>query len=169
MTNPQLIDEIIDMLQTSIQDVFFTVLDLEVSPAPIFDLRGGDESLVAGSVGFTGDVNGMIYLYVKDSFARTLTSRMLELPETEINEDGIIDDVIGEISNMIVGAIKSRLCDTGTTCSQTIPVVVRGEHLQARSSASECRSLTIECQNQFVLFEVLIKTPRHPKIETARL
>jgi chemotaxis protein CheX len=161
-THLHLIDEIVDMLQTSIQDVFSTALDLEVSPASIFDLRGDDEPLLAGSIGFTGEVNGMVYLYVKAPFARTLASRMLSLPEAEIDEESIVDDVIGELSNMIVGSVKSRLCDTGKACSQTIPVVVRGEHLRARSKTSDARYLSFECNRQHVLFEVLIQNPSTP-------
>ena len=70
--------------------------------------------MVAGSVGFIGEANGVVYVYSKATFARTLASRMLRMAEAELEANEMVDDVIGELTNMIVGSIKSRLCEAGT-------------------------------------------------------
>jgi chemotaxis protein CheX len=157
-TTSPLIDEIGDMLNSSISEVFTTMFQMAVQPSAPTDIRGGEEALVAGSVGFVGDVNGIVYIYVKASFARTLAGRMLGMPEAEIEGDEMVNDVIGELSNMIVGAVKSRLCDTGAACKLTIPSIVRGTNLRAEpTGTSECRFLSFACEQELILVEFLMK------------
>ena len=44
-------------------------------------------------------------------------------PET--NE--LVNDVIGELTNMIAGGLKSAYCDAGYPCSISIPTIIRGK------------------------------------------
>ena len=46
---------------------------------------------------------------------------------------------MGELSNMVVGYVKSRLCDSGLPCTLTIPSVVRGQQLSVEGSAQVTR------------------------------
>ena len=145
------------MLQSSISEVFTTMFKMVVQPSALADFRRNNEELVAGSVGFVGDVNGMVYLYVKAPLARILASRMLGIAEAEIEGDDVVNDVIGEMSNMVVGAVKSRLCDTGAVCKLTIPSIVRGINLSAApTGASDCRLMSCACENETLLVEILM-------------
>jgi chemotaxis protein CheX len=155
---PLLIDEIKDLLQSGCTDVLSTTFNVIAQPAPVDDFRRGYETLVAGSVGFTGDVNGLVYIYVRAPFARTLTGQMLGFPEDEIDGDEMVNDVIGELSNMIVGSAKSRLCDSGNSCHLTIPSITRGNHLSAEpTQASQCRLLSFTCDDDSILIELLMR------------
>ena len=73
-----------------------------------------------GSVGFIGRLTGVVHLYSTQTFARRMTSAMLGLADhaIEVNERG--NDVIGGLSNMVVGHIKSQLSDRGMPCGLTI-------------------------------------------------
>ena len=175
-TSPCLIDEVGELLKSSIIDVFGTMANTIARPAVLLDFRGGKERLVAGSVGFVGDVNVVIYVYVKASFACLLACRMLGLEEAQLPEDDIVNDVVGELTNMVGGSVKSRLCDSGVACVLTIPSVVRGQYLSGGPvCSSECRRLSILCDNEPILIEILLKAQsdrtssivRH--IETAAL
>jgi len=86
--------------------------------------------VVVGSVGFLGDINGMIYLYFDDALARISTCHLLGMSAMELeNEgDGAINDAIGEITNMTVGSFKNSLCDAGYPCKLTIPSILRGQN-----------------------------------------
>ena len=157
-TQPQ-IDEVCDMLKSSISEVYSTMFQMAAQPEQIEEHRASDEVLVAGSVGFVGDVNGMVYIYVHTPFARTLASRMLAMPEAEIEGDEMVNDVIGEMTNMVVGAVKSRLCDSGAACKLTIPSIVRGTGLHADpTGSSERRLLRFASDGDHVLVEFLMKT-----------
>jgi chemotaxis protein CheX len=155
---PQRIDEVSDLLVKSVGEVFGTMLNLTAQPAPLEDIRKSDAPMIAGSVGFIGEANGVVYIYYKASFARTLAARMLRIPEAELDADEMVDDVIGELTNMIVGSIKSRLCDAGAPCVLSIPSVVRGQNLRGGpTSACEFRLLTMQCEKDLILLELLMK------------
>jgi CheY-specific phosphatase CheX len=161
ITTPQFVDEVREFLIGSVAEVFSTMLNTTAQPASDSPLRDSSAVLVVGSVGFIGDVSGMVYVSFTETFARNLASRMLGMPEAELDGNEMVNDVIGELTNMIVGAVKSHLCDTGVSCVLTIPTIVRGRNIQAEQThASESRLLAIACENQSLLIELLMK-PRH--------
>ena len=158
LTTPQLIDEVGDLLKSSVSEVFSTVFNMDAHPVPLCEIRESNDMLIAGSVGFIGDVNGVVYIYLKTSFARSLASQMLGMPEAEIDGDELISDVIGELSNMIVGSTKSRLCDSGAACKLTIPSIVRGQNLSAKPvGLSEGLLMSIACDDELILLELIMK------------
>lgn len=157
-TVPQFVDEVRSYLIGSVAEVFNTMFNATAQPAMSSSLRHNGSVLVVGSVGFIGDANGVVYFYLTETFARSLASRMLGMPEAELDGNEMINDVIGELTNMIVGAVKSRLCDAGISCVLTIPTIVRGRNVQAEPTlASERRLLAIECEKQPMLLELLMK------------
>jgi CheY-specific phosphatase CheX len=83
---------------------------------------------------------------------------MLGTPEAELGGNEMVNDVIGELLNMIVGSVKSRLCDSGVLCVLTIPSVMRGRHLKGGPvCSSECRLMGVLCGAEPILIELLIK------------
>ena len=160
-TTPYPIDEIRELLKNSVSEVFRTMFNITARPAALRDIRESNEVLVAGIVGFVGDMNGVVYVYAKASFARALAGRMLGLAEAELDGDEMVNDVMGELSNMIVGPVKSRLCDSGALCELTIPSIVRGQKLRVEpDSSSECRLLSMNCDTELILIELLMKTSK---------
>ena len=53
-----------------------------------------------GSVGFVGQIDGIIYLCIPDDFVQEAAGRVLGLSsaEIEMNGDAVLKDVVGEIS-----------------------------------------------------------------------
>jgi chemotaxis protein CheX len=159
-STPHIIEEIRDLLKTSVSDVFMTIFNLEVQEAPLAASGTEGRPLVAGSVGFVGDLNGIVYVYVTQSYARTLASRMLGMAEAELEGDEMVNDVMGELTNIIVGGVKSRLCDSGNPCVLTIPSIVRGKNISAEPAcAAEGRIFAVTCDNEQVVVEILMKQP----------
>lgn len=108
---------------------FKTMLNLQAQrePAGTAVAIANVEPQVAGSVGsvgFIGRLTGVVHLYSTQTFARRMTSAMLGLADhaIEFNERGDErgNDVIGGLSNMVVGHIKSQLSDRGMPCELTI-------------------------------------------------
>jgi chemotaxis protein CheX len=157
-TSQNLIDEVRDLLIKGVTEVFSTMFTLDVKLVEPQNFRDSSQSFVAGSIGFIGDVNGMVYIHVTAAFARTLASRMLGLPEAEIEGEEMVNDVIGELSNMMVGAVKSQLCDSGAPCVLTIPSVVRGHNLSIeRLQCSDRRLIGFLCGTDSIQVELLMK------------
>ncbi len=120
----------------------------------------GDTPFVAGSVGFLGDVNGLIYLYLNEPFAKKSTCHLLGMTETELEEAGdeVINDAIGEMTNMTVGGFKNGLCDAGYPCMLTIPSILRGRNFSVEPVNIDLRlTYTFESEGNKVVADIMLK------------
>ncbi len=154
----QLIDEVGGLLESGVTEVFSTMLGMDVKVVQPEEIQSSAEPFVAASVGFVGDVSGMVYIYLRASLAKALAIRFLNLTEADADDDELTGDAIGELSNMIVGAAKSRLCDLGLACVLTIPSIMRGQGLSAKPvCSSESLQLTINCDGDLILVELFMK------------
>ena len=113
---------------------------------------------VAGTVGITGSFNGMIYLYSSASFARQMTCRLLSMNDSEIEGNEMVNDAMGELTNMVAGFIKSKLDNLGVRCVMTIPTVVRGRDFKIEAVSGVLRkTVYFQCEGGRVLVEALLK------------
>jgi len=158
-TKPPLINEISNFISDGLPVVFDTMLSTPATPVAATDYHASDQETVVGSVGFIGDANGVVYIHFAGTLATTLASRMLGMPEAELDAE-MVNDVIGELSNMVVGSVKSHLCDSGAPCVLTIPSIVRGKNFSIDSVSTAERSvLCFACGASQVLVELLMKQP----------
>jgi len=74
-----------------------------------------DGQQVVGTVGFIGDISGLIYLYLDAPFADEVAGHMLGMTLAELAEAGdeVVNDAVGELTNMTVGTFKNQLADKG--------------------------------------------------------
>ncbi len=145
----------------AVQDVFRNMLSLEITPEPpVVASEEDDKIQIIGSVGFVGDATGIICIYTDVKLAITITSRMLGIAESEVDSDEMVNDAIGELSNMVAGFVKSHLCDGGLPCVLTIPSIVRGQKLSVEGSGDITRHVIgfKNCQYHFSV-EILLKQP----------
>lgn len=117
-----------EWLTQAVQDVAETLFGLPGYPTDLpTDLPA--ESAVSGSqlvacIGIRGNCQLEVAMYFAQPLAASLASLSLEMPAAEL-DDKMMDDVAGEFSNMVVGAVKSRVSDLEVACSMTVPRVVR--------------------------------------------
>lgn len=152
-----MIDDIDHLVSSAVASVFGTMLNLPVDEesesAPVVE----NEAQIAGSVGFIGVVTGVVFVYSTVRFARNVTRRMLG-SETTVTGEEMVNDAFGEITNMIVGHIKSRLADRGMTCVLTIPSILRGSQFTIEPTSSTRRRISnFRCAGDNVVVEVLLK------------
>lgn len=165
---PEELDVMREVLHDSACEVFATMFHTVVQLVPRPQRPWSDELLVAGSVDFVGEVNGLVSVQVTAVFATNLARRMLDQAGTEEVGVDLVNDVIGELSNMLAGAVKSRLCDAGAACVLTVPSIVRGQNLQTDlAGASVGRRLHFSCQDHPILIELLFKRPKEAVIAEA--
>lgn len=160
-------------INRAIADVFKTMLGRAITlvasatqsdsmgwpPAPV---AAGEAPIpqVVGMVGFLGDANGLIYLYFPASFARLATSQLLGMSLTEIDEAGdeVINDAIGELTNMSVGGFKNGLCDAGFPCKLTIPSILRGSNFCVEPITDAERYIyRFDCGGDKIVTDILLK------------
>jgi chemotaxis protein CheX len=153
-----MINDLDQLVNRAVAEVFSTMLNVPIELQPPGTPICNGEPHVAGAVGFIGTLTGVLYVYSTVNFARRVTRGLLGLPESADTTDEMVNDAVGEMTNMVVGHIKSRLSDRGMTCVLTIPSIVRGSHFTIEPTSSTLRRVcAYECVgNQFIV-EVLLK------------
>jgi chemotaxis protein CheX len=161
-----------DNITRAIGDVFKTMLgshpELSITTAidatpgwPPMPVDGDSLPQVVGTVGFIGDANGLIYLYLPLPFARLVTCHLLGMTEAELEEAGdeVINDAIGEMTNMTVGSFKNGLCDAGFPCKLTIPSILRGSNFCIEPISSAQRFIYgFQSAGHKIVTDILLKT-----------
>jgi CheY-specific phosphatase CheX len=144
---------------TATRSVFHTMLSMEInvgSADPAMELSGAK---IVGCVSFTGDVVGNICIHISRDFARIMAAAMLGMEPDEIEDDDEINDVIGEVSNMIGGDLKSKLCDAGFPCVLSIPNVTTGSDFKIESKGwARHEKIAFQQNGQTSLVEVFVKS-----------
>jgi chemotaxis protein CheX len=100
---------------------------------------------ISGSIGLSGKVHGVVYTAFSENLAKIVAESILGA--TASDQD--VADVVAELTNMITGNLKSRLCDLGYNCSLTIPSVVRGDEITISA-----KSASISVRNSFAIQSV---------------
>ncbi len=143
---------------TATRSVFHTMLSMDVKIGtvdPVLDLPG---SKIVGCVSFTGGVIGSICIHVSRQFAKIMAAAMLGMEPDEVEDDDEIHDVIGEVSNMIGGDLKSKLCDAGFPCVLSIPSVTSGSDFKIESKGwMRHEKIAFRQQDQLSLVDVFVK------------
>jgi len=102
-------------------------------PAPIISTA---IEIITASVGFTGALQGVIYIAVDRELGNKLTSAFLGLTTAEVESEGdeTVNDALGELANMCVEVFKNRICDLGYHCMLTLPSLVRGNNIAIQTN-----------------------------------
>jgi len=151
----QLLEE---LTSEAVPRVFQDLLSIELHPDATPRVMDDPAAQIIGSVGFIGDTTGIIYLYASMEFARQITGTMLGISEAEVEGEEMVADAIGELSNIVVGSVKSRLCDSGKHCTLTIPSVVCGRHLTVEAASNiHQKILGFHNSHHYLRAELLLK------------
>jgi chemotaxis protein CheX len=152
-----------EMITRAVGNVFKTMLG-----HPVLLRESGAECLpqlsarqVVGTVGFVGDASGLIYLYFAETFANQCTGHVLGLSDFEMKTAGenVVNDAIGELTNMVAGSFKSALCDAGYPCKLAIPSILRGRNFCIEPMSSAQRHIyRFECGGHPVITDIIVKS-----------
>ena len=113
------------------KEVFETMIfmDLEKPCEPEQQIEG--DSLL-GSITFRNTIEGCLAIRCSVPCVRTIAANMLGIDTSdEITEDEVCD-ALGEVTNMVMGSIKSRIVTDAGDVQVSIPIVVRGQNLANR-------------------------------------
>lgn len=153
-----MIEDLEQLVGSAVTEVMTTMMSFKVKPtAETINFNNG-EGHIASAVGFIGKTTGVVYLYASDRFAKQMTCRLLGLQVNEIEGDEMVNDAMGEMANMVVGHIKSRLVDRGLACVLTIPSIIRGSSFSVEPvSSAERRVFFFNCDQDRLGVEVMLK------------
>lgn len=144
----------------SVKSVFQTMLSMDIEmDRTLENEESSANGHIVGTVGFAGAVMGTINLFVSRTFGREMAAAMLGTTVEDIGSDEEVNDVIGEVCNMVGGDLKSRLCDAGLTCSLSIPSVTYGNGFKIESKGwARYEQLGFGTRQHFALLELYVKS-----------
>ena len=129
-TTTSLKDRVLDSAKEVFETMVFMALE-EVTgpPAEIEDVT------LLGTITFKGPLEGCLGICCGLNCARTIAANMLGMDPSEAISDDDVNDAIGEVANMVMGAVKARLQDEIGNVEVSIPSVVQG--LELKNSLGE--------------------------------
>jgi chemotaxis protein CheX len=124
-------------VRESTAEVFSVMLDVELEPGDAFVTRSpaaaGDG--VLAFVGLAGSWVGMGSVSVSGALACRISSRFLTADYRSVDEDVL--DAMGELTNMIIGNVKTRLEEVLGPMGLTIPTVIYGRNFTSRTLGTQ--------------------------------
>jgi chemotaxis protein CheX len=123
-----------DSVLDGAKEVFETMIFMALEEVADQTWEMEDVTLL-GTITFKGSLEGCLGICCGMNCARTIAANMLGMePDEEISEDDI-NDAVGEVANMVMGAVKARIQDEVGNVEVSIPSVVQG--MELRNSLGE--------------------------------
>ena len=146
-------------ITNAVHGVFDTMLSMTIEISDREFPLNNQRRRIVGSVGFAGKVMGNVSVHVNEDFAHGITAAMLGMEIDEIEGDEEVYDVIGELSNMIGGDLKSRFCDADLACDLSIPSITIGSDFTTETKGwTRHESFVFQQEGNLALVEVFLKT-----------
>ena len=134
------------------------MLQMKAAPVAANSETRSTEAHVAGSIGFSGTITGLVHFNCSEKFARKIACSMLGLSDWQLDGNEMVDDVVGEITNMIAGNVASELRNRGFSANISIPTIVRGNNFSLHN-ISGCKSMRhqFQCDSALIDVEIVFK------------
>jgi chemotaxis protein CheX len=113
------------------KEVFETMVFLPIERAAEPESPSGAPTFLA-TITFTGDLEGCFGISCSDPGVRNIAASMLCLEPGSTLQESEISDAIGEIANMVMGSIKTRVQHEIPNIAISIPSVIHGRQLENR-------------------------------------
>lgn len=125
------------ILDQSVEEVLGLMLGVPVSVAES-ELEADCEALTLTAViGLAGALSGAYTVVVQADGAMQMTACMIGMEVTSLDETTL--DGLGEITNMLAGAWKSKISGLNAACLLSVPTVVTGTQYDVHKKTSAFR------------------------------
>lgn len=134
------------------ESIWASMLGMEISPCELPEpwLAAAGE-MVIGCIQITGDWQGALTLHCTGPLARAATSAMFDMEPEEV-DDSLIQDAIGELTNMLGGNLKGLLPGTSRL---SMPSVAEGSGCRISVSRSVVlKQAAFQCEGGAMLIVV---------------
>ncbi len=125
--------KLVEMIRTATHAVFSTMLGIELTDGEATVGQSAPEPIdgVVAIIGLAGRWVGTGTFSASAEGARKMASQMLMQEYAAVDEEVL--DAVGEITNMIVGNVKTSLEDEYGAMGLSIPTVIFGRNFTTRS------------------------------------
>jgi len=146
----------IDLLIESTREVFVMMVGRELHfGMPIEGEALRPKSNVVATVSFAGSDSGVVVFYSTLAAANEIAGALLGMSPADVN--GEMPDAIGEISNMIAGAFRTKMTEAGHPWVISIPTVTVGSDFYTKYVSDVRRILCpFQMDDQEVFVELIL-------------
>lgn len=117
-----------EALLSGMAEVFETMMFMSVEECnEMYEAIEGDALL--SSITFKGAVEGCLGVRCSLNCAQAIARNMLGADSGQVLPEEEVVDAMGEVANMVMGAVKARLADSVGEIQVSIPTVVKGKEL----------------------------------------
>jgi flagellar motor switch protein FliN len=151
-------DTIRQTITSTLIETFDTMMSMTLEAVEESVATGLDESRMVGTIHFGGEVVGVMSFNLSKVFAQMVTSAMLGIEADKIKSNAEINDVIGELANIVAGNLKTEFLDVGLTCVISTPSITSGSDFKIDpvDIASPVK-FTFRQNDEYVLVELYAK------------
>jgi chemotaxis protein CheX len=132
------------ILDQSVEEVLGLMLGVPVTIAPDISVDQESRTLTA-VIGLAGALSGAYTVLVSAEGAMQMTACMAGMDITIVDETVL--DGLGEITNMLAGAWKSKIPSLHAACLLSVPTVVTGTQYELHKRTSAFRLTRSYCFN----------------------
>ena len=137
---PASVSDLVSEFIDSALATFETMVFMQIQPGAVSEKRAGEPlGGISSTISLTGegDRNALLSLLFPMPLARNIFRSMMGMTEEDPVEDNEINDVVGELANMVAGGAKSSLQNKGVNFKLGLPTVAVGEqhHLEGPKQA----------------------------------
>jgi flagellar motor switch protein FliN len=145
-------------LSEAAANVFDTMLSLKLEPMEAVASGSLTGIRDVSSVCFAGDATGIVSVHVPEDLARIMAAKMLGMEPEEIEGHAEIEDLLGELGNIVGGNLKSALTDAGLRCALSTPSFTTGSDFMIESlNLERYERYAFQCEGRTVFVEMGIK------------
>ena len=127
-------DLIVDSITHSATQVFSTMLDVQIRGGPISIENGAPEANdgVVSFIGLAGTWAGAGSLVCSPAMACRICAQMLLTEQTAVNDEVL--DAVAELTNMIIGGVKTELESQLGPLGLSLPTIVYGKNFRTKAA-----------------------------------
>ncbi len=119
-------DAIHKSISGTLIETFDAMVSMELENVPPDGEVPTLDNRLVGTIHFGGEVVGVMNFVLSEPFSRAITASMLGMEVDEIESFEEVKDVIGEITNIVAGNLKSDFLDAGLACVISTPAITLG-------------------------------------------
>ncbi len=122
---------IVDFIWDSTKEAFETMIPLPVERKNEQHNSTQISSSLICTITFTGQIQGTFSVLCSAEGVEKMARAMLMMEPEDLLDDDEICDAYGEVANILVGGLKSRIIESTPDMKISIPSVVRGQQIRA--------------------------------------
>lgn len=150
--------ELVDAIKAATSEVFSTMLNMEISSSGALENPSAPAkpSGLVSLIGMAGNWAGTGSIACTGTFACKMASGLLMTPYDAVSEDVL--DAVGEITNMVIGNVKTAIEEKLGPMGLSTPTVIFGLNFQTyRAPAHEWISVTFHSGNDHLTVQLCLK------------